>query len=364
MKGLSLTTPPKPLGGRYIAAKIYPTGDGVIYPRPRPRKGKDSEPDAIAKEYNNEEDFWEENSALFGVRAACAKLLAVAAINPDMQAARVQGEGEPIESTSAAISHTPRSRKGSMGITTRSGRVLRFGAGTIERRAGSPTNLSFLTLTLPAMSEDAWERVCIGWGDIVRTFVQWLTRKLKAKGLPALIVGCIELQTKRAARSGEPALHIHAVFQGRRKKQSWAVTPLQCRNAWKRAVTAKSKEPLDFSNTENLVQVRKSASRYLAKYLSKGGGEWRRLVAPRYADLHPCSWTFTPDSIKKDFARSTWTGDEALAVLTLALNNPQYRYGEVVSLPIYCLPNGQWVKVALIKLDRAFALSLDPRWVP
>jgi hypothetical protein len=206
--------------------------------------------------------------------------------------------------------------------------------------------------------------VCVGWGDIVRTVIQWLGRKLKAKGLPALIVGCIELQTKRASRTGEPGLHIHAVFQGRGNKTGWAITPSQVRSAWKRAVESKALESLEFANSENLVQVRKSASQYLAKYLSKGGALWEKLVNHRYAELHPTSWSFTPDSIKREFENATWIGDEALSVLTLAMCNRAYRYGDVVNMPIYQLPNGQYVKVCLIKLDRAFARSLDERWTP
>lgn len=355
---------PVPAGDRYVGAKIYPTGEGVIFPRNRKKISDTHALQDIRDEYEGNKDFHEENSKLFGMRDACSKLLAISALNSNMQAGGVLGEGESLDSSSDAISHSHRNRRGSTGLSAHNKRLLRFAASTVEKRAGSPTRLSFLTLTLPPMSPESWKSVLGGWGDIVRTFNQWLTRRLKSKSLPALLVGCTELQPARSLRTGEPALHIHIVFQGRARNSGWAVNPSQCRSAWKRAIEGQTDEQLRYESTENLCQVRRSAASYLAKYMSKGSSEWFSNVSPEYHDLHPTSWLFTPDCLKRLYHSETWVGDEALAVLTLAVNYTQYRFGEVRELPIYQLPNGQWVKVVLIKLDRNFAKSLSKAWCP
>lgn len=353
---------PKLHSVRYVGAKVYPTGEGIIYPLHRVKSNSSFALQHIREEYEREKEFWIENARLFGVRASCSLLLAIAELNRNLQTGRLLGARLPIESTSAAISHSHRCRKGSKGLSSHGRRLLRFAAATVEKRAGSPTALSFLTLTLPPMSNESWRAVLEGWGHIVRTFTQWLSRKLRSAGLPGHLVGCVELQTKRAEATGEPALHIHTVFQGRTRRSSWAVTPKQCRGAWKRAIEGQISERLEFANSENLTQVRKSAAKYLSKYMSKGTGEWLSSVAPEFAELHPCSWSFTPDALKRLYHSETWQGEEALAVLTLAINFTQYRHGNIVELPIYQLPNGQWVKVVLIKLERAFAKTLSPNW--
>ena len=85
--------------------------------------------------------------------------------------------------------------------------------------------LSFWTVSLPtaalnALNErDTWAL----FQDRVR---QELARKLRAAGLPDLVVGVVELQPRRSRATGIPCPHLHVVFQGRKSRGShWALSP-------------------------------------------------------------------------------------------------------------------------------------------
>lgn len=173
------------------------------------------------------------------------------------------------------LSNLPNSHtrvRGLKGITSYGRKMVRNGAYLLEKRFGRK-NLSFLTLTLPSLSEESWQSVCENWGEVVRVFSQWLNRRLERNGLPSFTVSCTELQEERSTRTGEPALHLHALFVGRTNSGKWALTPRDVRGAWQRAV-AKWLSPADadvsFSSSERLESVRKSASGYMGKYMSKG----------------------------------------------------------------------------------------------
>jgi hypothetical protein len=114
---------------------------------------------------------------------------------------------------------------------------------------------------------------------------------------------------------------------------------------------------------EQLVQVQKSASQYLAKYISKGGSCWSEWLPEEYKELHPTSWAFCPLVLRKLYNSLILTGDSALAIAYHVIHNRYARHGNIVNLPIYQLPNGQWAKVALFKLERKYAKMVNPEWV-
>jgi len=167
-------------------------------------------------------------------------------------------------------SHTR--KRGLKGITSYGKKMVRNGAYLLEKRYGRK-KLSFLTLTIPSVSRESWKAICGNWGEMVRVFMQWLNRRLEKNGLPTYTVSCTELQEERAVRTDEPALHLHALFVGCKTTGGWALSPLDVRSAWERTVR-KWLTPADyhvsFASCERIESVRKSASGYLGKYMSKG----------------------------------------------------------------------------------------------
>ena len=144
-----------------------------------------------------------------------------------------------LESTNASISHkgeSARTPKGRKGITCYSRRQVRNAAEAIQQRWGK-SNCTFATVTLPSLDDDDYRAVLENWAELVRQFMQMMKRHLVSSGLPGVMVGVVEIQTKRMRREKRfLPLHLHFVFVGRRPGRSWMVTPLMVREYWSRAI--------------------------------------------------------------------------------------------------------------------------------
>ena len=159
--------------------------------------------------------------------------------------------------------------------------------------------LSFWTVSLPtaalhALNErDTWAL----FQDRVR---QELARKLRAGGLPDLVVGVVELQPRRSRATGIPCPHLHVVFQGRKSRGShWALSPADLDGVISAALaTAGVALPAGIDgeaflkSAGNVQQVRKSVQAYLSKYMTKGGNDTAPHVGGSAENLLPRQWWF------------------------------------------------------------------------
>lgn len=194
--------------------------------------------------------------------------------------------------------HTNSKRRGTKGITASGKRKVRNTALLIERIYGR-SRCSFLTLTLhpsfAGLPGTAYQEAC-------RIFLQWLKRRLIASGLPALIVGCTEVQEKRFQSSGIVALHEHLVFVGRKPNSTWVLTPSEIATAWHRACESAYGISVDLDAKDasiNVQRVKKSVSAYLGKYLSKGTSCLNHVIQADKGDALPGKWyTLTREALK------------------------------------------------------------------
>jgi len=162
-----------------------------------------------------------------------------------------------------------KSRKKCLKMRSSMGRNIRNGCYLLEQAWGKD-NLSFLTLTLPNLPPDALALCATNWGAMVDQFLKWLRTKIECRALPFEYVYCTEVQTKRLENRGEFALHLHILFGGKSPRSNvWATTPKQCRKAWVRCIKRVYSGTFESSALENLQRVKKSASGYMSKYLSK-----------------------------------------------------------------------------------------------
>ena len=157
--------------------------------------------------------------------------------------------------------------------------------------------LSFWTVSLPtdaltALAQaDAWPL----FQDRVR---KELVRLLRRRGLPALLVGVVELQPKRSLATGFPCPHLHLVFQGRRSRGTgWVLSPADLDEVIRAALATAGVQAPDGTDARewlatagNVQQVRKSVRAYLAKYMTKGSGDTRRWVGTKAEALLPRRW--------------------------------------------------------------------------
>lgn len=159
--------------------------------------------------------------------------------------------------------------------------------------------LSFWTVSLPTAAlldlneRDTWPL----FQDRVRKL---LARKLKAAGLPDLVVGVVELQPRRSRATGIPCPHLHVVFQGRKSRGSrWALSPADLDGVILAGLaTAGVTVPAGIDgeaflrSAGNVQQVKKSVQAYLSKYMTKGGNDTAPHVGGSAENLLPRQWWF------------------------------------------------------------------------
>lgn len=177
----------------------------------------------------------------------------------------------PLVHQSVESSKSVPSRKKLEGMTKNMSRNIRQGVFCLEERAGSKDVLSFLTLTLPDLSQEGLQQCCEKWDYMVNRFFCWLRTRLEDGGVEFQYVYCTEIQSKRLQQRKEYAPHLHVVFRGRiGKKCPWIISPRQARKAWAACISSVVSESFRVDALENIQRIKYSAARYLSKYLSKG----------------------------------------------------------------------------------------------
>lgn len=299
-----------------LTGRIYPNGEfgiGII---------KRFKMEKFEKYDKDREKTWEENCLdVHGLRECLRYRREASPAESGLPLVQdASRPSSPLDLTLDSNSHSL--RRGLKGISSYGRKLTRIGADLLQWKHGKK-HLSFLTLTIPSIGEEAWRSVCGSWSEILRIFVQWLSRRLKAAGLDGQIVGATEVQGRRFRRTGEPGLHFHCVFQGRRRGGSWAVSPLQLREAWRRAVSTKAEKiPQDASweRCENVVRVKSSASGYLGKYMSKGSREVGAIRELHGDAFVPRTWNTCTSRLRESVKKSseTLSDEQARQIIKIA----------------------------------------------
>lgn len=223
------------------------------------------------------------------------------AVHGLMAVAEYEGKADILRNpdlSNVSNSRMPKKR-GQKGIT-RHGRNLISSAAVVAEKKYGRHLLSFGTVTLPDSSVEGLRAVSRDWSGVVKRFAESLKRGLQSKGLPAFSFGVTEVQPKRLARTGLPALHLHFVFVGRNSRRSaWKVTCKDIRRWWVAAIARYFPADTDFSSTENVKGIRVSAAAYLGKYMSKGVADIATLVEAGFEEWIPSAWY----SISHEFRR-------------------------------------------------------------
>jgi hypothetical protein len=156
-------------------------------------------------------------------------------------------------------------------------------------------------LTLPSADwiTDVWASE---FSEILRQVVQELRRELAREGAPTNILGAIELQTGRYAKTGQIAPHIHMVYVAKRtrRKGDFYLSARRIRAIYTRILKAIARKYCEnfgeiegeiiWSRCVNAQIVKKSVEAYLSKYLSKGSGTLQPMIEAGFTDLIPTAW--------------------------------------------------------------------------
>jgi hypothetical protein len=208
---------------------------------------------------------------------------------------------------------------GRKGITGFGRKMVSSGATILEREYGKE-RLSFLTLTVPEIEGEGLKAIAEGWAGLVNRLVEYLRRKLKKAGLPTEVCGCVELQPKRTRGGSLGALHLHVVFVGRFRYRGWALKPLEIREWWLNALGRVTGYPIVSGSCENIQGVRKSAARYLGKYMSKGVKDILAFAEISGWSCVPRQWWTMTSKLKAKVKREILSGETIMGILETVVN--------------------------------------------
>jgi len=200
-------------------------------------------------------------------------------------------QGRSLEFTYLPNCHRPsridRVPRGTHGLTSHGKLYLENAAYLLERDYGKE-RLAMLTLTLPNLDDVSTEYLSRNWANILRKSKQELFREIERKGGVKDYCAVTEVQTKRYLKYGQIAYHLHMLYVASRSKDNdWYLTPHEISSIWKRIIKNQlnkgfqdgqllvnyledHREKLDKFWGIDCQKIKKSASAYLCKYLSKG----------------------------------------------------------------------------------------------
>lgn len=210
-------------------------------------------------------------------------------------------------------------RYGQNGITGNGKRIVKNCALLMEREYGIQ-RLGFVTCTVPSTDS---VRICViaaNWGEVMRQFFQKIRRRMQKLGFPDDLVAVTEIQEKRYRKFREVAPHLHFLYVCRRRShdRNFAISANEMRLWWceslNNVLKANGCMLLDYSQFGASVDcqvVKKSASSYLGKYMSKGGAVVKDIVDDGYGELLPRQWWTATNVLKKKYQKSIIHLDEA-----------------------------------------------------
>ena len=230
------------------------------------------------------------------------------------------GDGGGKERSDLGLSNASKNHKrrprGSNGLTSWGRRMVRNGCYLLEKPR-QRKQVGMVTCTIPTCELSVYREIVANWNEILRVFLQWLHRRLKAGGIRfPFVVGVTEIQERRWRKEGGLPLHLHCVFQASRGR-GYIVSTEDIAGAWKRSVCCNVAccENLNWNASTRVETVKKSVAQYMSKYLTKGSPEVRR--SAELEGFHmPKSWWFGVGTFKRVIKRMThyYVGDKASMV--------------------------------------------------
>lgn len=242
-------------------------------------------------------------------------------------------------------------KRGLKGITSKGARMVRNAAYLMQQRFGKE-RLSFVTLTLPSCSKDELASIAAQWSHVVHMYCKELKRELKRHGLYTGFVGVTEIQERRLQRREELGLHLHLVHQGRLlRSQPWAIPPGFHRETWARILRRILGRDFDTRSLENVQAVKKDASGYLGKYLTKGTQSIGAVVEIYGEECIPSAW-YTCANELRDAVKARVTTSWELAE-TVWIDLPIMEHEGVLV----------FTKLNTIEIEgRSFVVGLSGKW--
>lgn len=228
--------------------------------------------------------------------------------NPDLSEEPATSLGLSSVSNLTATSCPPpkilRKRRGSNGISSRSRQLVKDAATLLQEKYGKK-HLAFVTHTIPTRFITEIHQ---NWTKILHNLRRRYIRSLQKAGLSKEIVMVTEYQEDRLATSGQAVLHVHIVFQGRHKRQSWAYDVEHYKQHWKECCEnyiSNASSDAEWNAATRVEGIRKSCSSYLAKYMSKGVATLNHILSIDALAYIPSSWHVLTQRLRVEVRQNT-----------------------------------------------------------
>ena len=228
-------------------------------------------------------------------------------------------------STATILTRTAqsRSRKGLKGISGK-GKLMVANAGLRLQRKWGKRNIGFTTLTLPALPEKLWENLKAEDFQQLEAAIRKLFLHILGKHKVSEITYVIEIQELRYKETGYPYPHWHILHPSKKahiaregcKHNPWFIDANILRRKWEKIVwnwiyalgkkhdCTYGKDALKtmktFKASIDMQTIKKDASRYIAKYASKGVKCIDAMIDNAHIHLIPCQWWYVSTSLKKE----------------------------------------------------------------
>lgn len=221
-------------------------------------------------------------------------------------------------------SRPPRGRKG---ITSHGRRMVRFSARHLSDRYAQKC-LSFLTCTLPPMPSEAVMILLPEWSRLLHNFRRKLQYHLKRAGLPTSIVGVTEVQEKRFENEGSLPLHIHWIFVGRKPRKTWEYCCEHYRECWRECIQEiiGNDYGIEWEASTRVESIRKDASGYIGKYMSKGCKAVRAVNEQGWEWLLPSSWYTCTNDLRATYKKNLYVVSGAVATKLYSLCQKELKH--------------------------------------
>lgn len=218
----------------------------------------------------------------------------------------------PLDLTDVRNSHKPPNRPekyGKLGQTGYGKKMVRSACTILERRYRG--RLTFATVTMPNLPRELRRELALVWGEFVRQALQWLSRRLKAKGLPSVVCSVTEIQPSRIQAGNGGYLHLHMVWPNRKTgKGNWAIDCMDFRTWGEAFLLRRGLLPDgEWINIDTQL-VRKSAAAYLSKYMSKGGSTLELFAEENGWDAVPGQWWNLTKPLRDAVKREVIKGED------------------------------------------------------
>ena len=217
---------------------------------------------------------------------------ASARVGPDLRVWAVPRHGEAELSRlglSLLRNSQNRSRTGLKGITAHGKRQVRDSCRLME---GMKRRCAMWTVTL---TDEDYVSLSISrqWPKFQRRVIDLLCRYLKSHGDEAVVIGVVEIGSKRFSRTGRPDPHIHVITTGwgrRHPDGGWLLSPDRMDELVSKAAQYAGLPLRERPACSQVAPVLHSVASYMSKYLTKempADVDWEQ---SDYVSLIPHQW--------------------------------------------------------------------------